>query len=354
VARSLVAATSSSRFVVPNFWRDPGSGIGYQVQVEIPQALMKSVADVEAVPVKANGHTPFLLRDVAEVKEGSMPGEVDRYNMRRLVSMTANIEGEDLGRVAEQIAKAIEVAGAPPSGVHVDVRGQVTPLREMFGGLGGGVSFPHQSPWTNWSSWVRFFNEFFAGLTGGLCVAVIVIFLLLTAYFQSARLALTAVATVPAVLLGVVLTLLLTRTTLNIQSFMGTIMAIGVAVANAILLVTFAERYRKEGMPAVQAGVEGARTRRRAILMTNLAMIAGMIPMALGLGESGDQTAPLGRAVIGGLLASLLATLTLLPAVFALFMGRASTASVSLSPTDPESRFFVADPQQPNPRMSHD
>jgi multidrug efflux pump subunit AcrB len=193
----------------------------------------------------------------------------------------------------------------------VDVRGQVPPMREMF-----------------------------EGLAYGLGIAVVVIFLLLTAYFQSFRLALTAVAAVPAVLCGVVLTLLATNTTLNIQSFMGAIMAVGVAVANAILLVTFAERYRREGHNAREAGVLAARTRVRPIAMTSLAMIAGMIPMASGLAEGGDQTAPLGRAVIGGLLASTIATLTLLPAVFALVMGNSSTASASLSPTDPQSRYY--------------
>jgi multidrug efflux pump subunit AcrB len=323
LARSLVAATSSSRFVVPNFWCDPGSGIGYQVQVEVPQALMRSAGDVETVPIKTNGQTPVLIRDVAEVREGTMPGEIDRYNMRRLVSMTANIEGEDLGRVAARIASALKAAGTPPTGVQVDVRGQVTPMNEMFYGLGF-----------------------------GLAVAVIVIFLLLTAYFQSMLLALTAVTAVPAVLLGVVVTLLATRTTLNIQSFMGAIMAIGVAVANAILLVTFAERYRMEGRPAAEAGVDGARTRVRPIAMTSLAMIAGMIPMALGLGEGGDQTAPLARAVIGGLLASFIATLTLLPAVFALFMGASSRQSVSLSPTDPQSRYYEPYAEQLDPNSS--
>jgi len=312
LARSLVAQTSSSRFVVPNYWRDPASGIGYQVQVEVPQALMRSGTDIETVPIKRTGTTPILVRDVATVREGTMPGAIDRYNMRRLVSMTANIEGEDLGRVAERIAQAIKETGTPPAGVQVDVRGQVTPMHEMF-----------------------------RGLAFGLIVAVVVIFLLLTAYFQSVRLALTAVAAVPAVLAGVVVTLLLTQTTLNIQSFMGAIMAIGVAVANAILLVTFAERYRMEGRSAIDAAIEGARTRIRPIAMTSLAMIAGMIPMALGFGEGGDQTAPLGRAVIGGLIASLAATLTLLPAVFALAMNRCSTASVSLSPTDPESKHFI-------------
>jgi multidrug efflux pump subunit AcrB len=170
---------------------------------------------------------------------------------------------------------------------------------------------------------------------------VVAIFLLLTAYFQSVRLALVSVSAVPAVVAGVVLALLLTGTTLNIQSFMGTIMAVGVAVANAILLVTFAERSRRGGAASPAAAVEGAQSRLRPILMTACAMIAGMAPMALGLGEGGEQTAPLGRAVIGGLLAATVATLVVLPSVFAVVQGRSGTMSVSLDPDDPESRYFI-------------
>ena len=213
VARSMVAATSSSRFIVPNFWRDPKTGIGYLVQVEVPQERMDSTLAIGQVPVKRTEGGQLLLRDVAVVKEGTMPGEYDRYNMRRVVSLSANIAGEDLGRALQRIDKAVKAAGEPPRGVTVDVRGQAVPMAQMFNGLGF-----------------------------GLVLAVVVIFLLLSAYFQSFRLALVAVAAVPAVLSGVVLALLLTRTTLNIQSFMGAIMAVGVAVANAILLVTFAER----------------------------------------------------------------------------------------------------------------
>jgi multidrug efflux pump subunit AcrB len=174
----------------------------------------------------------------------------------------------------------------------------------------------------------------FGGLALGLLLAGIAIFLLLTGYFQSPRLALTVMTTVPAVLVGVALALILTRTTLNLQSFMGAIMAIGVSVANAILLVTFAEKHRQEGKAALEAGMEGARQRLRPILMTSCAMIAGMLPMALGFGEGGEQTAPLGRAVIGGLLASMTTTLTLLPFLFALIQGGASTQSASLYPED--------------------
>jgi multidrug efflux pump subunit AcrB len=174
----------------------------------------------------------------------------------------------------------------------------------------------------------------------GLAMAVVVIFLLLAGYFQSLRLAFIAVTTVPAVLAGVVLALYLTGTTINIQSFMGAIMAIGVAVANAILLVTFAENARRAGVTSLAAAITGAQSRLRPILMTSFAMIAGMVPMALALGEGGEQTAPLGRAVIGGLAAATLATLAILPAVFAVVQRRAATASVSLYLHDPESKYF--------------
>jgi multidrug efflux pump subunit AcrB len=325
VARSLVAATSSSRFVEPLFWADPKTGIGYYTQVEIPPYRMNSSAEVGLVPLQVRspasssphaeegkgGGEGLLVRDVARIREGTMPGEYDRYNMRRLVSITANIAGEDLGRVVRRVREALRKAGEPPRGVEVDIRGQVVPLEQMF-----------------------------RGLAFGLALAMAAILLLLTAYFQSVRLALIATAAIPAAITGVVVALFLTHTTLNLQSFMGAIMAIGVATANAILLLAFAERSRHDGMPAPTAAVEGAQGRLRPILMTSLAMLAGMVPMALALGEGGEQTAPLGRAVIGGLGAATLATLFVLPAVFALVQSRAGVASLSLDPDNPESRFF--------------
>jgi multidrug efflux pump subunit AcrB len=175
-------------------------------------------------------------------------------------------------------------------------------------------------------------------------MAIGVILLLLTANFQSFRLSLTVLLTIPAVLAGVVIMLWLTGTTLNIQSFMGAIMATGVAVANAILLVTFAERSRAEGSEACEAAIEGARSRLRPILMTSCAMIAGMIPMALGLSEGGEQTAPLGRAVIGGLIGATCATLIVLPAVFATLQSRHARISASLDPDDPNSPNFEPRP----------
>jgi multidrug efflux pump subunit AcrB len=320
VARSLVPATSSSRFTVPVFWADPKTGIGYQVQVEVPPFQMNSAEEIGMVPVKSKGDKKLLLRDVARVSPQKVVGEYDRYNMRRLVSMTANLEGEDLGHAAAHVRQALAAAGEPPRGVTVDVRGQIGPMQQMFGGLAGG--------------------KIYEGLTLGLGLAVVVIFLLLTAYFQSLRLAIVSVAAVPAVIAGVAGALLATKTTLNLQSFMGAIMAIGVAVANAILLVTFAERERRGGAASIAAAIEGAQGRLRPILMTACAMIAGMVPLALGLGEGGEQTAPLGRAVIGGLLTATLATLFILPAVFAIVVGRSRFASVSLDPDDPGSRYF--------------
>jgi multidrug efflux pump subunit AcrB len=313
VARSVVAATSSSRFVVPNYWPDPKTGIGYQVQVEIPYQVMDSIEQVETVPIQQPGSDrELLLRDVARVRPGTMPGEFDRYNMKRTVSLTANIAGEDLGRVAGRVGRAIRRAGAPPKGATVDIRGQIRPMEEILGGL--------------WR---------------GLLMSIAVILLLLMANFQSVRLALVVVSTTPAVVAGVLLTLWLTGTTANLQSFMGAIMAIGVAVANAILLVTFAEGHRREeGADVGHAAVEGARGRLRPILMTSCAMIAGMLPMALGLSEGAEQTAPLGRAVIGGLAAATVATLAVLPAVFAMVQGPAGRESASLDPDDPESPHY--------------
>ena len=312
VAKSVVAATSSSRYVLPNFWADPKSGVAYQVQIEIPQEKMNSIEEVQNIPVATEHGQQILLRNVADVTSSSTVGEVDRYNMQRMVTLNANIFGEDLGHASEKILKVINDAGAPPRGVIVHVRGQVEPMNSMLGGL-----------------------------QNGFLLAVLVIFLLLSFNFQSARLAFIVVSTVPAVASGVVISLWLTGTTLNLESFMGAIMSIGVAVANAILLITFAERARISSGKAAPAAVEGAQTRLRPILMTSMAMIAGMIPMALGLGEGGDQTAPLGRAVIGGLTAATFATLTILPCVFAIIQSRSSVRSVSLNPHDEESIHFA-------------
>jgi multidrug efflux pump subunit AcrB len=310
VTRALVAATTSSRFTTPLYWNDPKTGVSLSVQVQIPQTLTKSLEDLRNVPVEA-GENSVLLRNVATITPGTAVGQYERYNMARVVSVTANLYRTDLGSMARKIEKILEEVGAPPAKTSVAIRGQIPPLTELLDGF-----------------------------RSGLVIAVVVVFLMLAANFQSFRLALVVVSTVPAVLAGIVLTLWLTRTTLNIQSAIGAIMAIGVAVANAILLVTFAERARRAGMSPRDAAIEGAASRLRPILMTSFAMIAGMIPLALGLGEGGEQIAPLGRAVIGGLAFATATTLFILPSVFALLAGEKVT-SPSLDPDDEASAHFT-------------
>lgn len=309
VGRSLAAATSSSRFTQPNYWRNPSSGIAYQVQVQMPQYMVHSIEDVESVPAMPGGTAHPLVGDVAQISYGTMPGEYDRYNQQRMITITANIMGKDLGTTANEVLAAIQRAGEPPRGVAVNMRGQVTPM-----------------------------NQTLFGLKIGLAVAIVVIFLLMTSYFQSFRVAIAVLSSIPAVIAGVIVALWITGTTLNVQSFMGSIMAIGVSVANAILLVTFAEQERRSGQEPDQAAVEGAKNRFRPILMTSAAMITGMIPMAAALSEGSEQTAPLGRAVIGGLMASTLAVLLVLPLVFAIIQRNARSGFVSLHPDDAESK----------------
>ncbi len=306
VGQAVVSATASSRFVSPNYWRDPKSGVSYQVQVQVPQAQMTSIKDVETIPVSSATGADPLVSEVASVRSGSVPGELDRQNGLWMIGLSGNLGRSDLGRAATDIDGAIARAGSPPRGVTVQVRGQVSAMRQIFGNL-----------------------------SIGLALAILVILLLLAANFESIRLSLIVLSSVPAVLAGVVLMLLVTGTSLDLESFMGAIMAIGVAVANAILLVTFAEKNRKDGADAKTAARNAAGERLRPVLMTSLAMITGMIPMALAIGRGSEETAPLGRAVIGGLLAATLATLLVLPTVFGIVQKRASLASPSLDPDDP-------------------
>jgi multidrug efflux pump subunit AcrB len=311
VTHSVVPATSSSRFTDPNFWRDPNTGNAFQIQVQLPQNQLQSIAHLASLPVMRPGNSKPLLEDIATLKPGAMPGELDRYNGQHVISLTANIHNLTLGQAVPEIQRVLNNLPPPPRGVTVLLRGEAPALGQTL-----------------------------RGLRTGLLLAILMIFLLLTAYFQSARLALTVVLTVPAVLDGALAMLLVTSTTLNIQSFLGGIMATGIAVANSILLVTFAERFRAKGDTAEQAARGGAASRLRAILMTASAMILGMAPMAIGFGEGGPQAAPLGRTVTGGLIVATFATLTILPALYAILQTRASTHSPSLDPGDPLSRYY--------------
>jgi multidrug efflux pump subunit AcrB len=310
VARSLVAATSSSRFTDKNLWLDNSKGLAYQVQIQIPEYQMNSVDDIRNIPLQSGQIRPTLA-DVATLSEEQGPGQYDRSGPNRLVTITANLHQVDLGTASKAVAKAIENAGEVPRGMVVDFKGQVKLLTETL-----------------------------SSLQGGLGVAIVIICLMLAANFQSFRLSFTILSSIPAVLVGSLVTLLLCGATLNLQSYMGMIMSVGVSVANAILMITNAENLRIEIKDARKAAVIAASSRLRPILMTSIAMIAGMVPMALGLGEGGDQIAPLGQAVIGGLVASTLVSLLILPVVFKVVQDKASFMSVSLDPEDRASKFF--------------
>jgi multidrug efflux pump subunit AcrB len=312
VGRAMVAATSSTRFTQPLYWAAP-NGVSYQVQVEIPQALTNSISSLETIPVDAGEAATPLVGDVATINDGTIIGEYDRINQQRMVTITADINGVDLGTAADQVRDAIAAAGPPPRGVTVNVRGQIAPMQQTL-----------------------------AGLQIGLLLAIAAIFIVLGAYFQSLRVAGIVMLTIPGVIAGVLVLLTISGDTLNVQSFMGAIVSLGVAVANAILLTTFAEQHRAGGAAAVDAAIEGARTRLRPILMTTSAMVVGMLPLALGAA----QTAPLGRAVIGGLIGGTIATLLVLPPSFALMQSSATNASPSLDPIDPASRFYSSGSQE--------
>lgn len=309
--RSVVEGTSSSRYTQPVYWLDNISGNAYQVQVEYPQLSMNNPEQVNQIPVGKSGQNTVYLRDIADWKSTTSVGEFDRINQQRFITLTANIHHKDLGTAVSDINKAIKQLGDLPQGVKVYLRGQSEVLNET----------------TN-------------GLSTGLILAIVVIALMLTAYFQSFRLSLAVLSVLPGVLAGSMLLLWITGNTLNIQSFMGCIMAVGVAVANSILIVVSAESIRVKQGNAALAAVQGVQNRFRPVIMTSFAMIAGMIPMSLGLGESGRQTAPLAIAVIGGLLFSTFISLWLVPLVYGLLGGNKTSMNASLDPDDENSLYY--------------
>jgi multidrug efflux pump subunit AcrB len=302
VARSITDATSSSRFTEKVQWLDKKVAYTYQVQVEVPEYLMNSLEQLKSIPLVKGKDRP-VLSDVAEFSTDTVPGEYDRSGPRRFLTVSANIHGKDLGRATVAVQKAIRDLGEKPKGLVTEVRGMSSLLTETLNSL-----------------------------QNGLMVAIVVILLLLAANYQSFGLAISVLATVPAVLLGAMLMLLATGATLNLQSYMGIIMSTGVSVANAILIVTNAESLRLEYRDPFKAACVSAGIRLRPILMTSLAMIAGMIPMASGIGDAGDQSAPLGAAVIGGLAASTFAALFIVPLVYGWVRQKAGYRPVSLLP----------------------
>ena len=302
VARSITDATSSSRFTEKVQWLDQKVAYTYQVQVQVPEYIMNSIEQLQSISL-VKGKSRPILSDIAQMAIDTLPGEYDRAGPRRFLTVSANIYKNDLGTATTAVQKAITSLGTPPKGLVAEVKGMSSLLIETLDSL-----------------------------QTGLLVAIVVILLLLAANYQSFGVAIAVVSTIPAVLLGALLLLLATGATLNLQSYMGIIMSTGVSVANAILIVTNAEALRLQYKDPFKAATVAASIRLRPILMTSLAMIAGMIPMASGLGEVGDQSAPLGRAVIGGLIASTFAALFIVPLVYGWVRQKASFGSVSLLP----------------------
>jgi len=289
VANSVLVALSGSSQTSPNFWLNPKNGISYQITTQTPQSRIESLDALRTLPVTSPATSqPQLLENLSLLKRAAGPAVLSHYNVQPVVDVYANVQDRDLGAVAAEIDRQIGALDKKlPRGSSVVMRGQVSTMRSSFKGLGLGVIF-----------------------------AIVLVYLLIVINFQSWTSALIIIAALPGALAGICWMLFLTHTTLSVPALMGAIMSIGVATANSILMVSFAnDRFQATG-DALAAALEAGRTRLRPVIMTALAMVIGMIPMALGLGEGGEQNAPLGRAVIGGLSLATVATLFFVPAVF--------------------------------------
>jgi CzcA family heavy metal efflux pump len=293
VAQSVLVSLSGSFQTSPNFWLNPRNGVTYSLAVQSPQYRMTSMQDLMTIPVNSQQGAQ-LMSNLVQVTPVARAATVNHYNVQSVIDVYASTQDRDLGAVAAETDKVLKTFdGKLPRGTHIVVRGQVATMRSSFFGLG-------------------------VGLAG----AILLVYLLIVINFQSWLDPFIIIAALPGALAGICWFLLLTRTTLSVPSLTGAVMCMGVATANSILMVSFAREQMDEGIPALQAAVAAGYTRVRPVLMTALAMIIGMVPMALGFGEGGEQNAPLGRAVIGGLLFATVATLFFVPSVFAIFHGR--------------------------------
>jgi multidrug efflux pump subunit AcrB len=293
VGQNLLIALSGSSQTAPAFWLNPQNGVVYNVAVQAPQYRVDSLDALLNIPVAAGasapGATPQLLGNLATAKPAQSLPIVSRYNITPVIDLYVSVQGTDLASVARQVnAEVDKVRPRLPRGSQIAVRGQVETMQSSF-----------------------------TGLLTGLAMAIVLVYLLIVVNFQSWIDAAVIIAALPAALAGIAWMLFITGTTLSVPALTGAIMTVGVATANSILLVDFARQRRAAGIPILAAALEGGATRIRPVLMTALAMIIGMIPMALGLGEGGEQNAPLGRAVIGGLLFATVSTLFFVPVVYA-------------------------------------
>ena len=293
VAQTMLISLSSSGQTAPNYWLNFQNGVNYQVAVQTPQYKMDTLQDLKNTPVVAlNLPRPELLGNLAAVERRESPVIVNHYNVQPVFDVLANVQGRDLGGVADEVAKVVDSFKSKlPRGTFLSIRGQVQSMNSSFAGLGAGLIF-----------------------------AIVLVYFLMAVNFQSWTDPFIIIMALPGALCGIIWMLFITGTTLNVPSLMGAIMAIGVATANSILVVTFAndERCAHENKNAFDAALAAGFTRLRPVIMTALAMIIGMLPMSLGLGEGGEQNAPLGRAVIGGLLVATVTTLFFVPVVYSL------------------------------------
>ncbi|MGJ1362093.1 efflux RND transporter permease subunit [Sphingobacterium spiritivorum] len=310
IAKSLVATTASSRYTSKNMWVGGMMHIAYDVQVQMPQHLLTSGDELANIPLSKNSDRP-VLGDVATITPVKTMGESYNDGTMGYTTVTANLHQADLARAKKDVELAIASLGELPKGINIKLAGMAPVLDDTFNSL-----------------------------LSGLLIAVIVIFLMLTANFQSFKVSFVILTTVPFVVLGSLLLLRLTGSTLNLQSFMGIIMSVGVSIANAVLLINNAETLRLQTGDATTSALQAANLRMRPIIMTTLAMVAGMLPMAIGFGEGGDQVSPLGRAVVGGLFASTFSVLILLPLLFSWIQQKSSITSVSLDPEDESSIHY--------------
>jgi len=302
VAQSLLVSLSGSFQTSPNFWLNPRNEVTYQMAVQSPQYRMTSMQDLMTIPVTSQ-QGPQLMGNLVQLYPVARPATVNHYDVAPVIDVYASTQDRDLGAVAAETDKLLKTFdGQLPRGTHIVVRGQVATMRSSFFGLG-------------------------VGLAG----AILLVYLLIVINFQSWLDPFIIIMALPGALAGICWILLLTHTTLSVPSLTGAVMCMGVATANSILMVSFAREQMDEGIPAVQAAVAAGYTRVRPVLMTALAMIIGMVPMALGFGEGGEQNAPLGRAVIGGLLFATVATLFFVPSVFAIFHSRRERARAAQS-----------------------
>ena len=296
VGQNLLVSLSSSFQTAPAFWLDPKNGVSYSVAVQTPQYRVDTFQSLQNTPVtgSAPGSTPQILGNLVNTTTVGRPAEISHYNVQPMINVYASVDGRDLGGVADEVTKRVNaIQNQLPRGSHIFIRGQVLTMKTSFEGLG-------------------------FGLIG----AIILAYLLIVVNFQSWLDPFIIITALPGALAGICWFLLLTHTTLNVPSLTGAIMCMGVATANSILMVSFAREQMEEGKNAKEAALQAGFVRMRPVLMTALAMIIGMVPMALGLGEGGEQNAPLGRAVIGGLLFATFATLFFVPCVFSIIHGR--------------------------------